>query len=196
MEIINDLSRNSSNNLSLSLVAQSLDPVSTQFPGVHSVGQSILPTHTFADAPELDVLIVPGGFGAFKPAPELLEWLGRVGGEVKHLISVCNGAALLASAGLLDGKRATTNKALWKEITAQPARVNWIAKARWVRDGDVWTSSGVSAGIDCVLAWVESLWGKGVADGCANSMEFVRAKSSEDDPFAGMYGCEDVAEQA
>jgi transcriptional regulator GlxA family with amidase domain len=190
MEVINDLSR--TQDITLAIIAHTLDPVSTQVKGVHRVGQRVLPTHTFADAPALDVLIVPGGWGAFKPAPELLEYVRTAGPKVKHLLTVCNGAALVAQTGILDGKKATTNKAIWKECVAQGPKVTWIAKARWVRDGDVWTSSGVSAGIDVVLAWVESVFGKDVADGTANGMEFVRAETSEDDPFARMYKCEDV----
>lgn len=56
----------------------------------------------------------------------------------------------------------------------------------------MWTASGVSAGIDVMCAWLESVYGKSVADETANGMEFVRAKGSGDDPFAGLYGCEDV----
>lgn len=76
--------------------------------------------------------------------------------------------------------------------TSSSEKTNWIAKARWVRDGNVWTASGVSAGIDVMCAWAESVYGKEVADEVANAMEFVRAKGSGDDPFAGMHGCEDV----
>ncbi|QDS73983.1 hypothetical protein FKW77_008509 [Venturia effusa] len=190
MEVLNDLSR--SQDISLSVIAQSLDPVSTQVPGIHKVGQQVVPTHTFATAPTLDVLIIPGGFGAMEPASELLDWLREIGPSLPHLITVCNGSTLPARAGLLDGKRATTNKAFWKMCVASSQKTNWIAKARWVRDGDIWTSSGVTAGIDVLCAWLESAYGKQFADEAANSMEFVRAKSSNDDPFAGMYGCEDV----
>lgn len=190
MEAINDLSR--TQEMSLSIIAQSLSPVSTQLPGVHKVGQQVVPTHTFTTAPTLDVLIIPGGYGAMEPAPELLSFLREIGPSLPHLITVCNGSTLIARAGLLDGKTATSNKSIWTTCVASSQKTNWIAKARWVRDGNIWTSSGVSAGIDVLCAWLESVYGKKIADEAANGMEFVRATSSGDDPFAGMYGCEDV----
>ncbi|TLD36592.1 class I glutamine amidotransferase-like protein [Venturia nashicola] len=192
MEVINDLSR--TKDITLSIIAETLSPVSTLLPGTHKVGQQILPTHTFTTAPTLDVLIIPGGWGAVDPAPEpeLLTYLSTIGPKLPHLITVCNGSTLPARVGLLDGKNATSNKALWKICTASSKKTNWIAKARWVRDGNVWTASGVSAGIDVMCAWVESVYGKELADEAANTMEFVRAKGSGDDPFAGIHGCEDV----
>lgn len=126
------------------------------------------------------------------PTPELLQYLKEIGPNLPHLITVCNGATLTARAGLLDGKTATSNKAVWSLCTSSSRKTNWIAKARWIRDGSIWTSSGVSAGIDVLCAWVESVYGKEIADAAANGMEFVRAKGSGDDPFAGMYGCVDI----
>lgn len=181
--------------MTLSVIARTLDPVSTQWKGVHSIGQKVVPTHTFADAPALDVLLIPGGWGGFDPAPELLEYLRTAAPKTGHVITVCNGAAIAARAGILDGKSATTNKALWKECVVTGPKVNWVAQARWVRDGNTWTSSGVSAGIDAVLAWVESVYGKEEALTAANNMEFTRAESSEHDPFAALYKCEDVPAQ-
>lgn len=79
---------------------------------------------------------------------------------------------------------------------ASSQKTNWIAKARWVRDGNIWTTSGVSAGIDGICAWVESVYGKESADEIAKVMEWVRVEDSGDDAFAGMYGCEDVPAQS
>jgi transcriptional regulator GlxA family with amidase domain len=193
MEVINDLSR--TQDLTLSIIADTLDSVSTQMKGVHSVGQHILPTHTFADAPDLDVLIVPGGYGGFDTTPELKEYIRTTVPKLGHLITVCNGAAVVAQTGVLDGKSATTNKAYWSQCVAFGPKVNWVAKARWVHDGNVWTSSGVSAGIDVVLAWVESEFGSELATEVANSMEFQRAESPSDDPFTALYNCKDVPAQ-
>lgn len=103
---------------------------------------------------------------------------------------MCTGSGLAARAGVLDGKRATTNKRAWSETTALGPRINWVAKARWVRDGKVWTSSGVSAGIDVVFAWIEEVYGEEVADKIAVGIEYERQRDSSQDPFAGVYGLE------
>ncbi|KAH8673369.1 DJ-1/PfpI family protein [Xylariales sp. PMI_506] len=190
MEVLNDLSREK--EMTLSIIAATRDPVSTLWKGTHTVGQSVLPTHTFADAPDLDVLIIPGGYGGMEPGADLLDYVRSAASKAGHLITVCNGAAVAARAGILDGKRATTNKAFWKTCVSDGPRTHWIAKARWVQDGNTWTSSGVSAGIDVTLAWVASVFGDQLADSIADGMEFIRAPSSSDDPFAQKYGCEDV----
>lgn len=190
LEVLNDLSR--THDMTLSIVAATRDPVSTLWKGTHSVGQSIVPTHTFADAPALDVLLIPGGWGGFETGADTLEYIRSSAAKCGHIITVCNGAALAAQAGILDGKRATTNKAYWKECVAFGPKVNWIAQARWVQDGNTWTASGVSAGIDVTLAWVASIFGEALATNIANTMEFTRAPTSSDDPFASLYNCKDV----
>lgn len=205
--------------------------------GVGSVfSQQMLPTHTFATAPPLDVLIVPGGIGTRSlPATQpIVAFIRRTffspssssaadkpslppsgdsasssspcnldrnhhqpgeggggGGGLQYLITVCTGAGLAARAGVLDGKRATTNKIAWEETTALGPRVKWVRRARWVRaeDGEegspgVWTSSGVSAGIDVTFAWMAEVYGEAVADGVARRLEYRRVVDSEDDPFA------------
>jgi transcriptional regulator GlxA family with amidase domain len=193
MEVVNDLSL--TQNITLAVIADTLDPVSTIKKGKHLVGQSVLPTHTFTDAPALDVLIIPGGWGGFDTTPELRQWVHDTVPKLSTLITVCNGAALAAQAGVLDGKTATTNKMFWKECVAYGPKVNWIAKARWVRDGNIWTSSGVSAGIDAMLAWVADEFGESLATDIANDMEFTRAESSSHDPFSDIHKCEDVPPQ-
>src|SRR5574338_457732 len=99
------------------------------------------------------VLFVPGGMGTRREVdnPVLLGWLERRAAGATHVTSVCTGAALLARAGLLDGHRATSNKRSWDWVVSQGPRVDWVRRARWVQDGRLWTSSGVSAGIDMTL---------------------------------------------
>lgn len=80
------------------------------------------------------------------------------------------GAGLAARAGALDGKFATTNKHAWAEIVPLGPRVNWVAVARWVEDGNTWSSAGVSAGIDVTLAWISKVFGESVALGISNNM--------------------------
>ena len=98
--------------------------------------------------------------------------------------SVCTGAALLAKAGLLDGRSATTNKLAFDWATRQPTRVLWQRKARWVVDGSFMTSSGVSAGTDMALALVERLYGRAAAEQAAKTAEYVWNDDAGSDPFA------------
>ncbi|KAK0198041.1 hypothetical protein F5146DRAFT_1017985 [Armillaria mellea] len=91
-------------------------------------------------------------------------------------------------AGVLDGKNATTNKKSWEWATSQGPNVNWISHARWVVDGNIYTMSGVSAGIDGVFAFMEAVYGANATETVANSMEYVRETNSSWDPFAELYG--------
>jgi transcriptional regulator GlxA family with amidase domain len=127
-------------------------------------GLRVLPDHTFADAPPLDVLLVPGGQGTLREAsnPALIDWLRRAGARCTWVTSVCTGAQLLAEAGFAKGKRVTTH---WSFIEALRARgdVTVVENTRYVRDGNVVTSAGVSAGIDMALWLVGQLHGIDVA---------------------------------
>ena len=80
-------------------------------------------------------------------------------------MSVCSGSAILAKAGLLDGRRATSNKQFFDLARMQSAKVDWVTEARWVEDGPFATSSGVSAGTDMALAVIARLYGKAKARG-------------------------------
>ncbi|KAE8150458.1 class I glutamine amidotransferase-like protein [Aspergillus avenaceus] len=177
--------------LSLAILAPSLDPVTTKSHRTPTaISQSIVPTHTYASPPPLDVLLVPGGWGTRDLTPELREvisFIGTVYPKLKYLITVCTGAGLAARAGVLDGKRVTTNKKAFHELEAMGPNVDWVRKARWVVDGNVWTSSGVSAGIDVMFAWIGEVFGEEKAKATADGMEYVRCLDPDDDPFAGVY---------
>ena len=99
---------------------------------------------------------------------------------------------LAAKAGVLDGRRATANKASWNETVALGPNVEWVPTARWVVDGKVWTSSGVSAGIDLTLAFIEHIYGSENATTIGNYMEFERAENSTDDPFSDIFDVPDA----
>lgn len=138
-------------HMNLYLLADTLDPVTTEpasaamNPKNSSFSPIIQPSHTFADDPDLDVLIVPGGPGV--RSPELnstLDYITRTYPKVKYLITICTGSGLVAKTGILNGKRATTNKTSWPSIIPMGPLVKWVAPARWVVDGNIWSSSGVS----------------------------------------------------
>lgn len=193
--------------IKLSVIAESLDPVG---PGavppdtksLHFNGQQkYLPTHTFETAPQLDVLIVPGGRGTQRPNADIQPMLdfirnsyrGENGRDpLKYIFSICTGSALLARAGVLDGHKATTNKKAWARVTPEGPKTHWIARARWVTSGNVWTSSGVSAGTDGMVAFIGAVYGDDVADRVCDVIEYERVKDSGDDPFADSNGCKDL----
>jgi transcriptional regulator GlxA family with amidase domain len=102
--------------------------------------------------------------------------------------SVCSGSWLLAAAGLLDGRRATSNKMFFAGAREHGKNVDWVAKARWVEDGKFVTSSGVSAGTDMALHVVARLAGADVAENVARAMEYTWTKDPADDPFAAVWG--------
>jgi len=108
----------------------------------------LVPDATFADDLDLDVLIVPGGIGMRNPnitrKGGAADFIARTVPKVQYLWTICTGAGIAAQAGVLDGKHATTNKAAWGDITPLGPKVLWVSPARWVVDGNVWTSSGVS----------------------------------------------------
>ncbi len=104
---------------------------------------------------------MPGGVGAFEILRDdaTLAFLRERAASAEITMSVCNGASVLAAAGLLDGRRATTNKQFWAASTAPGPKVQWVRKARWVDEGNVVTSSGVSAGMDMTLHVIGRLYG-------------------------------------
>jgi transcriptional regulator GlxA family with amidase domain len=107
--------------------------------------------------------------------------------NLKYVLSVCTGAALVARSGCVDGKRGTSNKFAFAWVKSQREEVKWVGKARWVEDGRWWSSSGVSAGTDMTLGWIEALWGVEKAEEIAKWMEWSRTASGED-PFAVEHG--------
>ena len=142
--------------------------------------------YAFADAPDYDVLLVPGGFGtrrAVGNAPLLLA-LTAASRRAEVTTTVCTGSALLARTGLMDGRPATSNKVAWDWVVQQGPRVRWQRQARWVDDGDLVTSSGVSAGIDMALAVVARFHGVERARESARFMEYVWREDAGSDPFA------------
>lgn len=141
-------------------------------------------------APPLDFLVVPGGLGVFPllKDPATMAWLRTQAGKARIVMSVCNGASLLAAAGILDDRPATTNKMAFYPSTAPGPKVKWVKKARWVDDGTVVTSSGVSAGMDMSLAVISRLYGNDIGAWLGRVTEYDAHRDPSWDPFAAMAG--------
>jgi transcriptional regulator GlxA family with amidase domain len=131
---------------------------------------------SFEKAPDYDILLIPGGFGTRAAVADqaFVERLAAASRRARITTTVCTGSALLARTGLLDGRPATSNKIAW----------DWVTRTRWVDDGNVLTSSGVSAGIDMALSLVARLHGREMALIAARNMEYVWREGADDDPFA------------
>ncbi len=142
---------------------------------VHATGDLLVVPHcSFADAPKIDLLVVPGGFGTrplMDDAPTL-DWIRTVAASSRKVTSVCSGALLLTKAGLLDGKRATTH---WGalDLLESLGGVRVDRESRVVDDGVI-TSAGVASGIDMSFYVVEQLFGRAVADETAKYIEYRR----------------------
>lgn len=166
-------------HLKIVMVAEQAGPVaSTQ-------GPKAFADYGFEDCPPLDFVLVPGGIGTIRQLSnkKMHEWLKQRAETAQVVMSVCSGSAILAKAGLLDGKRATTNKQSFRLLTNQHKNVEWVEEARWVDEGNRVTSSGVSAGIDMSLHMVERLWGKELAQGIADGTEYEWHQDPDWDPF-------------
>jgi transcriptional regulator GlxA family with amidase domain len=138
-----------------------------------SSGFRFLPDTTFAALRgSVDTLLVVGGRGvdALVGDRAVLGWLRRMAGRVRRIGSVCTGAFLLAKAGLLDGRNATTHWSRAAELARSYPRVRVEEDRIWVRDGNVYTSAGVSAGMDLALALIEEDLGAEVALAVARAM--------------------------
>jgi cyclohexyl-isocyanide hydratase len=134
-------------------------------------GLGLVPTHTFATCPALDLVCVPGGFGVVEAIGdrETLAFVRRQAGAAKYVTSVCTGAFVLGAAGLLKGRRATTH---WAYTDLLPLVGASHEKARIVKDGNVITAGGVTSGIDFGLTIAAELAGGAVAQGIQLGIEY------------------------
>lgn len=138
-----------------------------------SMGMSVNPNYTFADAPRADVLVVPGG--GVDPQLEnaaLIEWIRATAKGAEVVLSVCNGAFFLARAGLLDGLEATTFAGLIEDLQAAAPKTKVVRDRRFVDNGKIVTAAGLSSGIDGALHVIEKLYGKGAAQVAAVGLEY------------------------
>ncbi|CAL5221031.1 g3149 [Coccomyxa viridis] len=154
----------------------------TAGPVASSIGISTVTEYDFQTCPKPDILVLVGGFGTRKEIDnkQLINFIKRFGpppagspDSTPNLLTVCTGSALAARAGSLDGRNATTNKGAWEWATAQGPETAWALEARWVVDGPVWTSAGVTAGTDMALAYVMKHHGEQAAEEVAGFLEYT-----------------------
>jgi len=149
-------------------------------------GPSTKAEYSFEDAPNFDIMLIPGGFGT-RAAVSNDVFLGKLetmSRKAEVTATVCTGSAILARTGLLDGRPATSNKVAWDWVLEQGPKVDWKRHARWVDDEDIITSSGVSAGIDMSLSLIARMRGEEAAINSARFMEYVWNRDPSNDPFA------------
>ena len=154
-------------------VAKSRAPIQT------TGNLEVVPHHGFADAPRIDLLLVPGGWGT-RPLlddRETLGWIRGVAATARLTTSVCTGSLLLAKIGLLAGRRATTHWAALDLLESLDAGVKVERALRVVDDGII-SSAGVASGIDMAFYVVETLFGKAVADETARYIEYRRVTAA------------------
>jgi transcriptional regulator GlxA family with amidase domain len=164
----------------ISVVAERAGPIKS------SSGPCGMAETTMADASGFDVLLIPGGIGTRQQMTnaEFLAGLKRLAEASRIVATVCTGSLLLARTGLLDGRKATSNKRAFHLVKSNAPAVRWIAKARWVEDGRFFTSSGVSAGMDMTLAVIAKLCGREKSLEIATRAEYEWHEDSWWDPFA------------
>lgn len=162
------------------LIAQKLGAVKS------AQGVSVVADFDFETAPPLDIMMVPGGIGTYAELGNsvFLDYLRKQDQTTEFTTSVCTGSALLAKAGLLKGRRATSNKKFFSLAVKQDPSVTWVKHARWVEDGKMITSSGVSAGTDMALGLVAKIYGKDRARALADVLEYQWSDDPNLDPFA------------
>ena len=148
----------------------------TGAPVVGRGGFTVLPTYALADAPIPDLVVVPGGAGsrALMKEEAVLAWLRDRAAEVEVLMSVCTGALVLAAAGLLERRPATTHHDAYDELAAASPTTKVVRGQRFVRSSEnILTSGGVSAGVDLALHVVQLLAGQETRDRAVTEMEWM-----------------------
>ena len=143
-------------------VAETREPVEA------TGGLVIVPDYAFADAPQPDVIVVP----AVKKSAAMLDWLRQASAKADITMSVCTGAFVVAEAGLLDGKQATTHHLFFDRFAERYPKVDLVRGRRFVENAGISTAGGLTSGIDLALRVVERYFGTAVAQRTADYMEY------------------------
>lgn len=142
-------------------------------------------TESITEIAPNSILVVPGGQGTRSLVSDelFITTLRNLCNRAKNVLSICTGSALLAKSGVLDNRKATSNKKAFEWVQTTSSNINWIRNARWVIDGKYYTSSGVSAGMDMALGFVNDLYGNDKAMQIAKAIEYVWNSNSNMDCF-------------
>ncbi|KAH7014069.1 class I glutamine amidotransferase-like protein [Macrophomina phaseolina] len=170
-------------NMSLSIISKRAGPVSSSYPPRQlpngeiipnpEINSSVVATHTPENAP---------------PWTSLWEdFIKARFNSTDYVASVCTGAMSLAKAGVLENKRATTNKLDWSEVVKYGKNVIWVPSARWTHDGKIWTSSGVAAGMDMTYALLSWMYGSEKVNATMNLIELAPHTNEHWDPYAVVH---------
>jgi transcriptional regulator GlxA family with amidase domain len=176
----------------LQLIARDLAPVTL------ASGMRVIPDLGCEqmDPGATDTLLISGGMGdamdRVRADRTLVQWIGRSGSRVRRVASICSGALLLAEAGLLDGREATTHWRDVAELERRYGKVRVIPDAIYTRDGEVWTSAGITAGMDLALAMVADDHGMPLALKVAKRMVMVSKRSGGQSQFSSQLEDLDV----
>lgn len=184
-------------NMSLAIISKEVGPVSSSFPPRRLpsgeiipnavINSSVLATHTPENSPKLDLLLVPGASAvglALGNDTWKEDFVKARFNSTDYVVSVCTGSMILAKAGVLENKRATTNKLDWNEVVKHGKDVNWIPTARWTHDGKIWTSSGVAAGMDMTYALLSWMYGSAQVNFTMNLIELSPHTNQHWDPYS------------
>ncbi|HEX6779066.1 MAG TPA: DJ-1/PfpI family protein [Ktedonobacterales bacterium] len=144
-------------------------------------GLKVQPDYTIDDHPPIDLLLVPGGWGTRREVdnPRLIEWIRAQDAHSQLTTSVCTGAFMLGRAGLLEGHRATTHWASIERLRQSLPTVTVLENTRYVDEGKIVTSAGISAGIDMALHLVGRLYSEEIARQTARRMEYTPATEGQ-----------------
>ena len=142
-------------------------------------------TEAISEIAPNSILVIPGGQGTRSLVSNelFITTLRNLCDRAKNVLSICTGSALLAKSGVLDDRKATSNKKAFEWVQTTSSNINWIRNARWVIDGKYYTSSGVSAGMDMALGFVSDLYGNDKAMQIAKDIEYVWNSNSNMDCF-------------
>jgi putative intracellular protease/amidase len=135
------------------------------------------------------ILLIPGGIGVIELVKNkiFINSLKSLSQKAQYTLTVCTGSILFSKTGLLNGKKATSNKRLFPWAAKESPEVIWIKKARWTKDGNIYTSSGVSAGMDMTLGFVADRLGYDIAKQQSFEIEYDWKEDATWDPFSDVY---------